>query len=372
MTEKAIALIDPVGGKAGMDFYDTSLLKSLVDQGFSTLLFANFKAASPGIESYHSFHNMGVNKIRAIFNNFINFIKALIICRNRKISWLILHLFRGGLFDLVTIGLSRLMGFRILLIIHDVKSLDTIALPVTRKIILNHFNHSKLVHNRYSYNKLAEQVKPSKMGNVHIIPHGNFIELANHPVAASSVADLEILPGKRYLLFFGQLKKVKGLDVLIRAMGLARSDFQLIIAGRNRDDNFSSYHQLIKETGTGNRVIAINRFITNEERDFMFRACEAVIVPYKRVYQSGVLLMAMSYGKTVVASGLEPFLEMIRHEENGLLFPPGDHQTLANLIDSLYDGMYDEKILGNNAFQYVKEANSWQMIGKAYARILET
>jgi len=371
MNNKKIALIDPVGMKAGMDFYNVSLLKNMARLGYETWLFSNFHSEVQGVHIKHSFNNIGVPKVLAIFNNFIYFISAVRFCKKAGVSWLILHLFRGGLFDLVTIGLARVMGLRILLIVHDVKSLDKIVLPFTRRFILKHFNHSKMVHNRFSYDQLSLEINGS-MGNVHIIPHGNYTELAEGDHTGRPVSGFTPVKDRRYLLFFGQLKKVKGLDILINALGMADTSFHLVIAGRESDDTFSAYRQMIIQQGLGDRVILLNRFISNVERDALLRLCEAVVLPYRKVYQSGVLLMAMSYSKTVIVSDLPPNREVISDQENGLLFTSGDPRSLAAVLENLYHRRYDSASMQVRALQSVQAANSWSDIASRYARILET
>ncbi len=372
MNKKSIALIDPVGGKAGMDFYDISLMKSMASLGYSATLFSNFDISAEGVHTVKSFNNIGVPKVMAIFNNFVYFISALIFCKRKKVAWLFLHLFRGGLFDLVTIGLARLLGIRIILIIHDVKSLDTLAIPITRQIILTHFNHSKIVHNRFSFHELAKEIKASAMGNVHIIPHGNYISLA-----AAPSGHLNGMPGfaynkaNRYILFFGQLKKAKGLDVLIKAMGRADTMYHLIAAGRGRDDSFASYRDLVKANGLHDRVHVIDRFISDEERDFLFRHSELVVLPYKRVYQSGVLLMSMSYSKVSIASDLEPNREVLNNGQNGFLFDAGNPEPLSRLLEQAYRGQFDLKAIGLKAFETVQTGNSWERIAAAYDAVLQ-
>lgn len=373
MNNKKIALIDPVGGKAGMDFYDLSILESISAYGYKAYLFSNFDKKSASVQVVRSFNNIGKNKIISIFNNFYNFAKALFFCRRNNISWLILHFFRGGIFDLVTIGLARYLGLKIILIIHDVKSLDTVVFPITRRIILTHFNFAKVVHNQYSFNKLNEVIHKRYMGNVHIIPHGNYISLfESEPSMINAKAEFSPLPGIRYLLFFGQLKKAKGLDILIKAMSIAQSSFHLLIAGQSRDDDFSLYRDLVFQGGLEKRVTFITRHITNEERDFYFRTCEIVVIPYKRVYQSGVLLMAMSYAKTVVVSAIEPNKEVIIEGENGFLFETENPSSLAELLEKLDHGQYDQNNIGLQALKTAKDGHNWLKIGLLYAKILET
>ena len=354
-----------------MDFYNSSLLKNLAQLGVETFLFSNVIIPATGVQAFAWFHNMGVPKILAVFNNFFCFLRSLFFCRRKKVQWLILHLFRGGLFDLVTMGIARLMGFRIILIVHDVISLDTVALPATRNFILKHFTHTKIVHNPYSKKILAGVIDEKHMGNVKIIPHGNFIELAVGPASPiRSISGWIPEPEKRYLLFFGQVKKVKGIDILLQAMTQPGHDFQLILAGQDRDDSLKTYADFIRANFLEKRVHVFNRFITNEERDFLFRCCEAVVLPYRRIYQSGVLLMAMSYGKPVLASDLEPNKDLIRHGENGLLFKDGDSQSLAGLLNQASRDGEILKSLGEEAFRTVSISNNWITISKLYLEIL--
>ncbi len=355
-----------------MDFYNSSLLKNLAQLGVEPFLFSNAIIPAEGVHAFAWFHNMGVPKTLAVFNNFFYFLKSLLFCRKRRVRWIILHLFRGGLFDLVTMGIARLMGFRIILIIHDVISLDTVALPATRNFILKHFTHTKIVHNSYSKKMLAAVIAEKHMGNVKIIPHGNFMALAAGPASpVRSLSGWVPEPDKRYLLFFGQLKKVKGLDILMQAMVQPDHDYQLILAGQDRDDSLKTYEDFIRVNSLEKRVIVFNRFITNEERDFLFRSCEAVVIPYRRIYQSGVLLMAMSYSKAVVASDLEPNKEMIRHGENGLLFKDGDPGSLAAVLNQAYREEKTLKLLGEAACKVVSSSNNWLNISKLYLEILQ-
>lgn len=372
MNKKRIVLIDPVGGKAGMDFYDVSLLKCLADQGYETFLFSNFKTSEKDIKSFTTFNNIGVNKVVAIFNNFVYFIKALFYCRKQQINWLLLHFFSGGVFDLVTIGMARLLGLKIILIIHDVESLDSLVFPFTRKIILTRFNHSKIVHNQYSYDELAKLINQKYMGNVHIIPHGHYLSLPGNNIHEKpSLPEFTPESGVRYLLFFGQLKKAKGLDILIAALAKSKSDYQLIIAGNERDDSFLSYKNQIETSGLTGRIVPIIRYITNKERDILFHLSDAVVIPYKKVYQSGVLLLAMSYSKPVVASDLPSNLEVIKPGFNGFIFKSGNSAHLAETIDTLFFNPEVTKEIGYQGFKSIEKSHSWAQIGRFYAEILE-
>ena len=122
--------------------------------------------------------------------------------------------------------------------------------------------------------------------------------------------------------FIDDIRKVykERRDILIESFQYVQSDAELIIAGRLWKDNFSKYDQRINSLGLNNRVHKYIRFIPDKERELFFKACDIMVLPYEEVYQSGVLLMGMSYGKAMVVSDLSPFKEVINNNVNGLIF----------------------------------------------------
>ena len=72
----------------------------------------------------------------------------------------------------------------------------------------------------------------------------------------------------------------------------------------------------------------------DELRD-LIGACSAVLLPYERANQSGVLATAFRSGRPVIASRVGSFAEYVRDGENGLLVPPGDPVALADAITRL-------------------------------------
>lgn len=71
---------------------------------------------------------------------------------------------------------------------------------------------------------------------------------------------------------------------------------------------------------------AVNPF--SVEVAFYYRAADLVVLPYRKIYQSGVLLMAMSYQVPVLVSDLPGMLEVVQDEDTGFVFKTGNHQSL--------------------------------------------
>lgn len=385
---KVISLIDPVGIKAGMDHYDLLLLSGIQNENYEVKLYSNFTLSDHKVKTNQVFFNTGVSKIKAITSNFFGFIKALRQSKKNQCDWIIVHVFRAGLFDLVTFAIARLMGLRLCAIVHDIESLDTFTIPIVRKTVIGKLANLRIIHNKFCKSELIKSLPVSIESTTHVIPHVHFRHLFlpyhNEPSLLEQLKNSAQLPGNIHkmlpgclrdktplLLFFGQIKKAKGLEVLLEAISQTTTHFKVIIAGKVRDENWSRYEDIITVLNITDKVIPIIRHISDEERDYLFSISNAVVLPYTRIYQSGVLLMAMSFPKVVIASDLPPNAELITHGKNGVLFPSEHADQLAVEIDAVIEGKYDEIHLDKQAFEDIEQHYSPQKIGELYRNVFE-
>ncbi|HKR03223.1 MAG TPA: glycosyltransferase [Bacteroidia bacterium] len=366
-----IALIDPIGKKMGMNHYDDGLMNALADKGLTTFVLSNYKSAAKNVHSKIFFKNVDKPRLISVWGTFSGLIISVFFCRLQKMDWIIFHVFRGGPFDVFILLLSKILKLKIFLIVHDIETIDTSTYKFIKRIVLSSFHNAMVVHNQYSMEKIKEFTGKPDLKNLHIIPHGNYAHIA-HPVYTREQAlnHFKLDPSQHYLLFFGQIKKTKGLDVLLEAMHYSKSNFKLIIAGKLRIKNFSPYQKIIERHGLEKKVITMLRFITDEEADKLFSLCDAVVLPYRNIYQSGVLLLSMSLGKTVIASDLEPFKEIIQHEVNGLLFEKNSPQSLAEIIDEVFSGKLNINLIQQQAKHTAEKGFSWNEIGETFAGLL--
>jgi len=163
----------------------------------------------------------------------------------------------------------------------------------------------------------------------------------------------------KILLFFGYVRKYKGLDILIKAMPSVISsnpDVKLLIVGEFYDDP-SSYQNLIKELKLDNIVKVLNRFVKNEEVGLYYGMSDLVILPYRSATQSAVLNVSYSFLKPVVATKVGGLKEFVDDGETGFLVDPESVIALANGIKTFFDSKDKidftsniKKRLGNNLF----------------------
>ena len=198
-----------------------------------------------------------------------------------------------------------------------------------------------------------------------LIPHGNFIDLRINSTREEAGKYFNLNPEKKYLLFFGMIKKSKGLEVLLNAMIYINPDIDLIIAGRTRDVAFEVYNKDIERMNLSKRVHTFIRYITNEERKMFFKLSDIVVIPYNRIYESGVSIMAMSYNIPVVASDL-PANTKLLDNNRGVLFKTGNSSDLADQINSLIADPTRLKSISQNAYDYIATNHSWEKISDQY------
>jgi glycosyltransferase involved in cell wall biosynthesis len=101
------------------------------------------------------------------------------------------------------------------------------------------------------------------------------------------------------------------------------------------------------------------RYVPDSEVPIYFHAADVVALPYQRVYQSGVLLMAQAFGRPVVASAVGGLAEVIREGRTGWLVPPGDHAALGSALRRVLADSELAEAVGQQSRQQAEERYAW-------------
>lgn len=134
-------------------------------------------------------------------------------------------------------------------------------------------------------------------------------------------------------LFFGYVRKYKGLSYLIDgfAQALEHVQMRLLIVGEFYDD-IKRYRTQIKKLGIEDKVIIVPRYVNNEEVGLYFKAADVVVLPYLSGTQSGITQVALAFETPMIATDVGGIGEVVKDKESGLLIPPGDSRAIAEAL----------------------------------------
>jgi len=168
----------------------------------------------------------------------------------------------------------------------------------------------------------------------------------------------------RSILFFGYIRRYKGLEFLLDVLSRIdpEVDFFLTVAGKP-EYNIDSAVKKVAQSHLAGKVRWKTDWIEEEELADLFRSHSIAVLPYDRVDSSGALTMAMGYGKIVIASNVGAFADVIRHNENGILFAPGSEDSLYEALKRVLSDVGEYARLGRNARRKIREDHSKEAIG---------
>lgn len=368
MSDKAVGIVDFIGVKGGHHYYSLCLLKALEKKGIATYYFSNLEASDFSQTHCIKVFSRDLKKnLSGLWELFFATLKSIRFSKNHKISTQIYHAFEASLINCFVLTLLKLSGFKTIVIVHDIKSFDIKEGNWLRRLQYNLLSDELVVHNQYCHDTFMETF-PQLSTPLHIIAHGGHLDVIRSLDKATARQSLGLDSDKTHFLFFGQIRKSKGLDILLEGFPTGTAA-KLIIAGKPWRDDFSDYQRIIDRRNLGDSIQLVIRYIEDDEKDFFYSAADYIVLPYKEIYQSGVLLMSMSYGKAVIASDLPANKEVIKHGENGLLFASEDSTDLSQVI--LQALTTENSKLGAKALETIALDFDWNKLAAHYLPLLK-
>jgi glycosyltransferase involved in cell wall biosynthesis len=149
-------------------------------------------------------------------------------------------------------------------------------------------------------------------------------------------AHLGVHQNEKLLLFFGFIRKYKGLDLLLRAMADERiaKGTHLLVAGEFYEDA-QPYLDLVKELQLQDRVTIENKFIADTEVKYYLSAADCVVQPYRNATQSGVTPLAYHFEKPMIVTNVGGLPDLVPDKKAGLVCEP-DPASIAQAIVTFF------------------------------------
>lgn len=184
------------------------------------------------------------------------------------------------------------------------------------------------------------------------------------PISKNKARNYLQLPEEaKIILFFGFIRKYKGLDLLLEAMAdqrIKKSGIKLLIAGEFYEDE-KTYLQSIESNQLQDDVILRNHFIADEEVKYYLCAADTVVQPYRNATQSGVTPLAYHFEKPMVVTNVGGLPDLVPDHKVGLVCEPNP-TAIASAILEYYQ-------LGEDYFiphlRIEKQKYAWANLTKA-------
>ena len=370
---RKVAIIDPLGAHGSSHhFYLFGQAEGLLKNNVELRLYTNNETSSPkinGLKFFAFYKDIFKSKSRFIsgIQWVIGTVFSVFHARFSGVSIFHFHIFYTNFLVMFNLLLVKILFGKVVLTVHDVSSFsNSFNSSIIEKLIYK-LTDRIITHNEFSKLEILN-VNANLSSCISIIPHGNYTPFINIQYdKEKSKEQLGIQNNRRILLFFGMIKKEKGLEVLLSALkGVIKQnpDVLLVIAGKPWENDFSVYQKIIDENNLSEYVLLHTKFIHQEAVEHYYCASDLVVLPYKKIYQSGVLMMALSYERPVLVSDLPPLKEIISDNENGFLFKTesvSDLTTKLNIILSNEVLMEQVRIKGT---KLIKKKYDWSEIGR--------
>lgn len=165
---------------------------------------------------------------------------------------------------------------------------------------------------------------------------------------------------KTVLLFFGFIRKYKGLDLLLNALPKLPEKYHVLIAGEPYGD-FTEYESIIQKHGLQNRVTPFVRYIGDQEVGSIFSATDICVLPYRSATQSGIVGIAFNYGTPLLATDTGSLREMIEPYGAGEMIAEATPENIAEGLERMEERGLSSYGKGIAEF---KERYTWEKLAK--------
>ncbi len=199
-------------------------------------------------------------------------------------------------------------------------------------------------------------------------PHPLFDDFGELNDKKSAKKKLGLSTDHNYILFFGLIRKYKGLDLLLKAMctpEVKNLSLKLIVAGEfyiNKDP----YLKIVTENSLEEHVTILDRFIPNQEVADYFNMADLVVLPYKSATQSGVTQIAFHFEKPMVVTNVGGLAEIVPDGIAGYVIEP-DANEIVQAITDFYRNNKQEKFRAG--IKDLKDQYSWDRLVKTIFRL---
>jgi len=201
------------------------------------------------------------------------------------------------------------------------------------------------------------------------VPHPLYDNFGEALPKVEARKDLGIGTDEKVILFFGFIRKYKGLDILFRAMADERirvAGCRLLVAGEFYEDK-QPYLELARELGIEDRLILRTDFVPDSKvRDFLC-AADLVVQPYRNATQSGVTPLAYHFERPMLVTRVGALPDMVPDDKVGVVTEP-DPTSIADGILRYFEKGEDHYL---PHLREAKKKYAWSIMARAIIELAD-
>jgi beta-1,4-mannosyltransferase len=262
--------------------------------------------------------------------------------------------------------LVRARGTRVVWTVHNLvshESPDPRAEMAARRLLARCCSHL-VVHSASAVRELEAAWVLDLSRRASVVPHGNYDGC--YPIAEGESSALRerlgIPTDALCILFFGAVRRYKGVLALVQAMGkVQRQDVRIIIAGKPNEASLKA--ELENAAVADKRIVLALEFIPDEAVASFFSLAHAAVVPFERTLTSGSVVLAMTLGKATLLSHEAKVFDLA-DERTSWFFDSLDH--LSTLIETM--GRSELEARGRRARE-VADTLAWPGLASTLKRV---
>jgi len=306
-----------------------------------------------------------INKYKKIIKYYNYLLHLYRLIRKEKYDVIHFQYFRRFRIESLYFLLLKLIGIKLVHTVHDVTPLNEKKIDHFFSLMVYKTADILFVHSNSNKRALAQQIKLDEK-KIQVVPHGDFDNYIPDIIVTKSVARkfFNLSQEHNVILFFGAIKEYKGLDILLNSLSRASekvNNLTLIIAGMPDPLELKlKYKDIIAKLPKETNVIFHDEFIADAEVEKYFIASDVVALPYRRISHSGVLHLAYSFGRPVIATNVGDFEEIIEEGKSGFVLSSNNPESLSEKIIQAFSDRLSLEKMGKYSRHLSETKYSWK------------
>jgi len=209
--------------------------------------------------------------------------------------------------------------------------------------------YSRRIFVHYSFNRAMAIELGYDPAKLVVIPHGNYNFFERYK--RSDIVT------RRMVLFWGHIQPYKGVHTLIDAAEWLPSNVEIVIAGSGA----GIYRPRVNNDA---RFSIIDKFLSEQEIAELFQAAAVIVLPYLEATQSGIVPVAYTFSKPLVATITGGVPEQVKDGITGYLVRPADPRSLAEATLKILDDPQLAAAMGSAGHATTLAEMSWRRVAE--------